>query len=258
MRSSTTPASNVARTTTADADLIAQYPACCSRSRRSSTPRWPTPTEVGNQPVGTITADITTAFTGGAYADGKYAGGTRDDRGSESTLGDLVANALRDGLPAEHGPGRPRHRQPGRPARRAATYAGDTAANPANTDGVVTYAEANASCRSSTTSGRSQLTGAQLKARARAAVAARPGPPRPFLELGLSDNVRVTQDAEQAARVSGSPRCSINGEPLDPAKTYTVSRRSPSSAPAVTTSPRSRRARPRTPVWSTATCGSAT
>ncbi len=43
---------------------------------------------IGNQTIGSITADITTAFTGT----------TRDDRASESTLGGLVANSLRDSL----------------------------------------------------------------------------------------------------------------------------------------------------------------
>ena len=43
-------------------------------------------------------------------------------------------------------------------------YAGSTATNPANTDGTVTYAEANACCRSSTTSGWSSSPAGQLKA----------------------------------------------------------------------------------------------
>ena len=48
----------------------------------------------------------------------------RDDRAKESTLGDLVANALLDSL-ADPSPGRrrDRRRQPGRPARRAALRA---------------------------------------------------------------------------------------------------------------------------------------
>ena len=58
---------------------------------------------IGNIPVGSVSANVTTAFGGGSYVNGVYAGGTRDDRASESTLGDLVANALRDGLPADMG-----------------------------------------------------------------------------------------------------------------------------------------------------------
>lgn len=50
--------------------------------------------EVGNVEVGRITADITTAYTGGDYVDGTYTGGSRDDRASESALGNTVADAL--------------------------------------------------------------------------------------------------------------------------------------------------------------------
>ena len=49
---------------------------------------------VGNQPVGSVTADITTAFTPATDHPG-----ARDDRASESTLGNLVADSLRDGVP---------------------------------------------------------------------------------------------------------------------------------------------------------------
>ena len=88
--------------TTSDADLIAQYPRAAAgqehRRRRPGQRK-----VVGDQPVGKISGDITTAFTGGSYVGGKYAGGERDDREQESTLGDLVANALRDGIPAAQG-----------------------------------------------------------------------------------------------------------------------------------------------------------
>ncbi|MET3721099.1 MULTISPECIES: hypothetical protein [unclassified Arthrobacter] len=45
--------------------------------------------EIGNQPVGALTADITTAFT----ADPAGGPAKRDDRASESTLGNLVADS---------------------------------------------------------------------------------------------------------------------------------------------------------------------
>jgi 2',3'-cyclic-nucleotide 2'-phosphodiesterase (5'-nucleotidase family) len=54
--------------------------------------------EVGNVKVGEITADITTAHTGGEYVNGIYTGGERDDRASESTLGNTVADALLSAL----------------------------------------------------------------------------------------------------------------------------------------------------------------
>jgi 2',3'-cyclic-nucleotide 2'-phosphodiesterase (5'-nucleotidase family) len=52
----------------------------------------------GNVEVGRITADITTAYSGGEYVDGEYTGGSRDDRSSESALGNTVADALLDTL----------------------------------------------------------------------------------------------------------------------------------------------------------------
>ena len=65
-----------------------------------------------------------------------------EDRGAESTLGDLVANALRDGVPAEIATPDIGIVNPGG-VRADLLYAGSTATNPANTDGVITYAEAN-------------------------------------------------------------------------------------------------------------------
>src|SRR5690606_37397610 len=63
--------------------------------------------EVGSAVVGSASADITTAFSGGSYVNGVYVGPGptpttgRDDRGNESTLGNLVANALLDTLADE-------------------------------------------------------------------------------------------------------------------------------------------------------------
>ena len=51
---------------------------------------------VGDRPVGAVTADISRAYDG-VDSTGKPV----EDRGSESPLGDLVANALRDGIPAD-------------------------------------------------------------------------------------------------------------------------------------------------------------
>ena len=95
----TTPCRPPATTST----YIAQYPAVLAPIDTTVTAAKADGDAVGNAPVGSITADVTTAFTGGSTAGGHYTGGTRDDRASESTLGDLVANALRDGLPADMG-----------------------------------------------------------------------------------------------------------------------------------------------------------
>ena len=169
--------------------------------------------EKGNQPVGTITADITTAFTGD----------TRDDRASESTLGDLVANALRDGVSdfadADLGVTNPGG------LRAELLFAGDTSMNPENTDGVVTFAEANAVLPFGNTVTLVDLTGAQLKqVLEQQYQTAEDGsvPSRAYLQLGLSDNVRVTTDptAPAGERITS---VYLDDEPLDLDATYKVS-----------------------------------
>ncbi|WP_267477194.1 bifunctional metallophosphatase/5'-nucleotidase [Nocardioides sp. Leaf374] len=179
--------------------------------------------EIGNQPVAEITDDITTAFAGGSYGPDGYTGGTRDARAEESALGDLVANALRDGVQdfAEPDLGLT---NPGG-LRAELLFAGDTTSNPANTDGVVTFAEANAVLPFNNTVAIVKLTGADLKqvleqqyqTNADGSV-----PSRPYLQLGMSDNVQVTTDptAPAGSRITS---VLIDGEPLDPARTYTIS-----------------------------------
>lgn len=168
---------------------------------------------VGNQPVGEVAADITTAFTNGA----------RDDRAAESTLGGVVANALRDGVAGFASPDLGVTNPGG--LRAELLYAGDTSANPANTDGVVTFAEANAVLPFNNTVALVELTGADLLAvleqqwqtNADGSV-----PSRPYLQLGVSDNVAIIADE---SRPAGSRIVSvrIDGELLDPERVYTVS-----------------------------------
>ncbi|MBF0792995.1 5'-nucleotidase C-terminal domain-containing protein, partial [Escherichia coli] len=91
--------------------------------------------EIGDQPVASVTADITTAFAGGSYVDGVWTGGTRDNRASESALGNLVADSLRTSLADEsRGGAEIGVVNPG--GLRSELYYG--------ADGVITYAEANA------------------------------------------------------------------------------------------------------------------
>ena len=104
-------------------------------------------------------------------------------------------------------------------------YAGDTTANPANTDGVVTFAEANAVLPFSNTVATVDLTGAELDEVLEQQWQRNPDgtvPSRPYLQLGLSENVRVTTDPtrEEGDRVTS---IRIDGELVDPAATYTVS-----------------------------------
>ena len=206
-------------------------------------------------PVGKIAGDITTAFTGGTYVNGKYTGGTRDDRGSESTLGDLVADALRDGIPAAQGKADLGIVNPGG-LRDELLYAGSTATNPANTDGTVTYAEANAVLPFVNNIWLVQLTGRAAQERAGAAVAARRGA-TPVPRAGPVRQRPRHPGRQQARRQPDHRRAGQRGaagQRQDLHGQHVLA----SSAPVATTSPRSRTARPRTPAWSTVTCGSGT
>lgn len=201
-------ARNVKRTTTAAADLIATYPRVATvdgivKSALTAA------TAIGNQPKGTITADITRAFTGA----------TSEDRASESTVGGLVANALRDSASgAQIGVVNPGG------LRADLKYAKDPA-NPLETkDGIVTYAEANAVLPFLNNVWTTSLTGAQFttlleqqwQTNADGSV-----PSRPYLQLGLSDNVRYTFDATRPAG-SRITSVTVNGKPLDPAASYRI------------------------------------
>lgn len=171
---------------------------------------------VGDRPVGTLSADISRAYAGIDPATGKPA----EDRGSESPLGDLVANALRDGIPADIAKPDLGMANPGG-LRADLLYAGDPATNPANTDGVITYAEANNVLPFVNNISTVALTGAQIK-KILEEQWQPAGSQRPFLHLGLSDNVQTTLDASRPVgqRVTS---IRINGAAIDPAKVYSVS-----------------------------------
>ena len=197
---------------------------------------------VGDQPVGKISADITTSFKGGSYVDGKYAGGERDVREQESTLGDLVANALRDGIPADQGKpdlgivnpgglrdelllrGPPRH-QPGQHRRR----------------GHLRRGQRGAAVRQQRLAGPADRRPAQ--AGARAAVAARRRD-RAFLALGPLRQ-RPGHPGRLEARREADHLGDRQRELARPARRPTRSARSRSSARVATTSPRSRSGKPK-------------
>jgi 5'-nucleotidase len=199
---------------------IADYPDVLGPIDKTVTDAVTHGNDIGNQAIGSITSDITTAFTGGEYTDGTYTGGTRDDRASESTMGDLVANALRDGLPADMGHADIGITNPGG-LRAEFFYAGDTEnGGPNNTDGVLTYAEANNVLPFVNNIWTIDLKGSDLE-QVLEEQWQPDGASRPFLNLGLSDNVQVTLDPSQPVghRVTS---VRIDGQPLDPDKTYTV------------------------------------
>ncbi|MFV0459276.1 MAG: 5'-nucleotidase C-terminal domain-containing protein [Actinomycetales bacterium] len=224
---STYTARNVARTSTPDTDLIATFPQL-AQVQTTVEAALNDAAEVGNTPVGQLDADITRALSNGEWVNDRWVAPSPvvEDRGAASSLGGLVANALRDGVPDELGTVHLGIVNPGG-LRQDLLYAGDSAQNPANTDGVITYAEANAVLPFVNNIWLVDLTGAQLtqvleQQWQRQIKPTDPMPSRPFLALGLSDNVRVTLDPTQPMdhHVTG---VQINGQPLDPEKVYTVS-----------------------------------
>ncbi|WP_164775222.1 bifunctional metallophosphatase/5'-nucleotidase [Nocardioides pantholopis] len=189
---------------------------------------------VGDVAKGTVTDDVTTAFSGGSYVDGEYTQPDltkRDDRASESTLGNLVADALRD-TPITDTPGLPKPDlgivNPGG-LRAELFHRGDRATSTQNADGVVTFEEANAVLPFANNISYVTLTGAQLEQvleQQWQTTATGSRPSRPFLHLGLSDNVRVVAKPDTSATSPVGDNVDavwIDGAPLDPARQYVVS-----------------------------------
>ncbi len=205
---------NVPRTTTDDATLVAGFPRVAAV--KAITDKALADAKLaGSVPVGKISADITTAQTFNE-ATGSY---VRDDRSSESTLGNLVANALLDSLKSEQTGG----------AEIGVVNPGGLRAdlmykNEGFPDGVVTYANANAVLPFVNNLWTTSLTGAQVKTMLEQQWQTNADgtiPSRPFLNLGLSSNMDYTYDS---TRAMGDHITSviINGEPLDPTRSYRV------------------------------------
>jgi len=206
-------AENVARTTTPDAELVAAYPRVAAVAAIVAD-ALAFANEVGSQPVGSVTADVTTAFSGGSYVDGVYVGsapGTttgRDDRSRESTLGSLVADALLESLSAPERGG----------AQIGVVNPGGMRAELLHApDGTITYAEANAVLPFVNNLWTTTLTGAQVVTMLEQQWQTDEDgqvPSRPYLQLGLSDNVAYTYDAtrELGDRITS---VTVDGEPID-------------------------------------------
>ncbi|GIG29965.1 bifunctional metallophosphatase/5'-nucleotidase [Cellulomonas marina] len=176
--------------------------------------------EVGSQPVGSITADITTAFKEGSYGPGGYTGGTRDDRAKESALGHLVADSLLDVLsdPARGGADLALVNPGGLRSELLVAPSGDEGA------GVVTYAEANAVLPFVNNLGTVDLTGDQLRQVLEQQWQTNEDgtiPSRPYLQLSVSANMSYTFDAAlpQGQRITS---ITVDGVPVDPGATYRV------------------------------------
>jgi 5'-nucleotidase len=199
---------NVARTTTADATLVSEFPRVAAVKPIVDNALAYADT-IGKEPIGKQTADITRAFNAGV-----------EDRGGESTLGNLVGDSLLakvEDTPAGADIG---VTNPGG-LRTDLLYAGTGGTN---TDGVITYAEANSVLPFANTLATVTLTGASFtKVLEQQWQRAADGsvPTRAYLQLGLSRNVHYTFDPSlpEGSRITS---VTVNGAPLDPAKSYKV------------------------------------
>ena len=198
---------DVKRSTTADATLVAAYPRVAT-VKTITDAALAQAAVIGNQPIGSVTADVTRACTGGTAP-------CAENRAAPSAMGTLVANSLRESLadPLKGG------------AEIGVVNPGGMRADLSQApDGVVTYAEANAVLPFLNNLWTTSLTGAQFKTvleQQWQRDAAGNVPSRPYLQLGLSDNVNYTFDATRAEgdRITG---IWINGAAIDPAKSYRV------------------------------------
>lgn len=170
---------------------------------------------LGSVVIGSITADITTAFKDASLVNGFYTGAVRDNRLRESSLGNLTANVWKWGMNV---PGRPGAdigvMNPGG-LRAELLYDNST---DGERPGEITYAEAAAIHPFANTLQTRELTGAQFK---KALEQQWRGGSVPFLKLGLSDNVRYTYDASRpwGERITS---ITVDGAPMDMAAVYRV------------------------------------
>lgn len=215
-------ATNVKRTTTAADTLVTEFPRV-AKVKEITDAALAVATEKGSVPVGSVDADITTAFGGGSFADGIYQGGTRDDRGSESALGNLVADSLVSSLSApERGGATIGVVNPG--GLRNELYLEPSTDDPQGSSGVVTYAEANAVLPFVNNLWTTSLTGAQFKELLEQQWQLDEDgkvPSRAYLQLGLSSNVSYTFD-DSAPQGSHITSVTIDGAPLDPQGNYRI------------------------------------
>jgi 5'-nucleotidase len=163
-----------------------------------------------NDPVGSITADITRAFTGG-----------NEDRGKESSIGNLVADAqlartqINGAQLALMNPGG---------LRADLLFAPSVGEG----DGVVTYGEAFNVQPFGNLLSTIPMTGAQI-ASVLQQQCQPAGSSRPFLQLGVSEGVTYDQQAT-IATVNGKLTCTgititdlrLDGVAIEPAETYSV------------------------------------
>jgi 5'-nucleotidase len=198
---------------------------------------------LGAPTVASVAADITTAYTGGEWVSGTYRDqatmiyqntetATRDDRASESSLARLAANAFLDTAETSPVIGG---------ADIGIINAGGGLRNELlyNADGTISYGGANAIMPFANNLWTVELTGAQFKQFLEEQWQTWPDgtvAPRPFVNTGVSSNVSYTvnTDVRTADPCTLEEGCAwndpgshvtsvfINGEPLDPERTYKI------------------------------------
>jgi 5'-nucleotidase len=198
--------------TAADAALVAEYPRV-AEVETIVTEALEQAAVTGNVAVGDITQDITRASS--------TPGTVTEDRAAESTLGNLVADALVDALAdPEVGGAEIGVVNPGG-IRADLTYATSPAQEG---DGVATVAEANAVLPFVNNLWTLSLTGAQFKTVLEQQWQLDEEgnvPSRPFLNLGLSSNVSYTYD-ESRAQGDRVTSITVDGAAIDPAREYRI------------------------------------
>ncbi len=158
--------------------------------------------ELGSRNVGQITADFNRA---------RQSDGVAENRGGESTIGNFTADVLAWSADADLGlinPG----------ALRANLAFASAGVN--DPDGHVSYREAAEVQPFANALQTIELTGAQLTQVLEEQWQPE-GSSRPFLKLGVSQNVQVTYDPA-AAQGSHVTRVTVDGSPIDPQAIYTV------------------------------------
>lgn len=198
---------NVKRSTTADADLVSAFPRV-AEVKSITDAALAQAAITGNVKVGSITAPISRASIGGASP-------VVEDRSAPSTMGTLVANSLRESLadPAKGG------------AEIGIVNPGGMRAELSTTpDSDVSFSEANAVLPFLNNLWTTTLTGAQFKVALEQQWqrdSKNEVPSRPYLQLGLSDNVNYTFDATrpEGDRITG---IWIDGAPIDLDRGYRI------------------------------------
>ena len=158
-----------------------------------------------------VASGIQGAFHRGVFTDDKGVTTPGSNRGTESTLGDLIADSMREQVKVG-----------GQPVDIGIINAGGIRADLVPTDGRLTYADTFAAMPFSNQIGYVTITGADFKdALEQQWKELSAQNSRPLLKLGISSNVSYTYDWSREAgdRVTS---VTVNGEPLDPQRDYTV------------------------------------